>query len=406
MRIVIICQWFLPEFAPIGVILNELAQDLIARGHEVTIVTGFPNHPDGIVFNGYKKKLFSTEFIDGVKVVRCYLYTSPKKTFLRRLLNYISFAVTSFLATLKLKNQDILFVVSPPLSNGLIALALNKLKTLPYIFNVQDIYPDAAISTGVITNKSAIRLLKKIEKFVYNNSNGISVISPNFKVNLCNKGVPQDKVSVIYNWIDTNEIVPLSKDNGFSFKHGLKDRFVVLYSGTIGLISGAEIILECAKKLITHKDIVFLFVGEGVVKDGLQKQVQKFKLPNVKFLSFQPRKTLSQVQSSSDVSIVSLARGTGVTSVPSKVLGYMAAARPVIASVDSDSDTHVLIENAQCGICVGPGDSDALVQSILSFYYDRNKAKSMGENGRKFLIDNFHRTRITSQYEKLFTENV
>jgi colanic acid biosynthesis glycosyl transferase WcaI len=295
-------------------------------------------------------------------------------------------------------------MVSPPLSNGLIALLLHRLKGLRFVFNVQDLYPDAALSAGVIRNGLLIKILKKIELAVYRGAERVAVISGGFKENLIAKGVSDAKITIISNWLDTREIVPVPRNNEFARTHGLTDKFVVLYSGTIGMISGAEIIIECAQKLKTHGDILFLFVGEGVVKEAISKKAESIGLCNIRFLASQPREILSQVQSSADVSIVTLSKGKGKTSVPSKVLGYMAAARPVIASVDPESDTRRMIESAGCGICVDPEDVQGLSMAIESLYHDREKARLLGRRGREFLVSHYDRKVITSQYENLFSE--
>lgn len=402
MKILVVCQWFPPEYAPIGVMLHELAQDLAENGYEVTIITGFPNHPSGIVFGGYRKQLFLEERVGNVRIIRCYLYTSPRKTFLRRVMNYLTFAAASFWAALRLERQDLLFMVSPPLSNGLIALLLRKLRGLPYVFNIQDIYPDAAVSAGIIRNGLLIRLLQRLERAIYHNASGIAVISDGFRDNLFGKGVATDKVGVIYNWIDTNEIVPLPKETAFAREHDLAGKFVVLYSGTIGLISGAEILVECAARMTDCDDVVFLFVGEGVVKDRIQEEAAARSLRNVRFLPFQPRNLLSEVQSVADVSVVTLKKGKGMTSVPSKVLGYMAGARPVVASVDLESDTATLVRRAGCGLVVPPENAEELCAAIRELYEDRARAAACGRSGRLFLENNCGRSRITGQYVRFF----
>jgi colanic acid biosynthesis glycosyl transferase WcaI len=402
MKIVFICQWYPPEYAPIGVMFHELARDLSACGHIITVITGFPNHPAGVLFNGYNKKLFTDEIIDGVKVTRCYLYTSPRKNIFHRALNYITFSVTSFVAVLRLEKQDLLFIVSPPLSNGMISILLKKLKGLKFVFNVQDIYPDAAIESGIARNPLLIRIVKCLELCTYRSATRISVISEGFKENLARKGVPGSKISVVSNWLDSQEIKPMPKDNRFSRSYGLTEKFVVLYSGTIGIVSGAEILLECAAQLESTQDILFLFVGEGVIKDKIIEAARERQLGNVLFLPFQPRDILSEVQSTSDVSIVTMGKGKGRFSVPSKILGYMASARPVIASVDTDSDTKRIIEKSNCGICVDAEDAEGLKRAILDLYHDRRKAQELGRNGRDFMKKHCDRKEVTAQYQSLF----
>ncbi len=400
MRLAILCQWYPPEPAPIGIMLRELAQDLTVRGHEVAVVTGFPNHPAGLVHDAYRGKgFFVKEASDGIEINRCYLRASPKRTIANRLANFLSFSASSLVALLRMKRPDVLLVVSPPLSNGLVALVVSRIRGIRFVFNVQDIYPDAAIAMGVIRNRLLIRVLRKVERAIYRSARMITVISPGFRENLLGKGVPDRAIAVIHNWLDSREIVPMAKDNEFSRRHGLRDKYVVLYSGTIGMISGAEILVGCAERLAYLKDMLFLFVGEGVSKDRIMREARTRNLGNVKFLPLQDRSLLSSVLSSADVSVVTLRKGAGRSSVPSKVLGYMAAGRPIVASVDPESDTRKMIDRAGCGICVPPEDEMTLANALVALYRDARKAGAMGDSGRRFLADTLDRRHVTAQYE-------
>jgi colanic acid biosynthesis glycosyl transferase WcaI len=334
-------------------------------------------------------------------VTRCWLYVSPKKTVLGRLLNFISFGITSFLAVLLFEKPDLMLVVSPPLSNGLTAMMLKWLKGCRYIFNVQDIYPDAAVNAGVVNNSRLIGFFQKLEKAVYRKARKVTVISEGFKENLARKGVCAGKVEIIYNWIDASEIVPQPRKNDFSLRQGLNGKFVVLYSGTIGIISGAEIMLECAQSLKKHPDIVFLMVGEGVVKDRIREAALKRGLDNIQMLPFQPREILSQVLSSADLAVLTLQKNRGQSSVPSKLLGYLAAARPVAASLDQDSDTARFINRAGCGLCVPAEDAKSLTEAILTLYRDPDRRMKLGKSGREFLLKYCDRKAATSRYREL-----
>jgi colanic acid biosynthesis glycosyl transferase WcaI len=402
LRIAFVCQYFPPEPAPIGVMLGELAADLGAAGHRVTVVTGFPNHPGGAIYPGYRKRLFAREQRGSADIVRCWLYTSPSKRFLPRLANYLSFALTSAIAASRLRDHDLLFIVSPPLSNGLLAVALRKLFGLRYVFNVQDIYPDAAIAAGMIRNTFLIAIARALERMTYRHAEGVAVISEGFRNALQARGVAAGKVAVIPNWLDLEEITPRPRDNQFATDNGLAGKFVVLYSGTIGIISGAEVMLDCAQRLAGRPDILFLFVGEGVVKERLQREAAARGLGNMRFLPFQDRALLPQVQSAADLSVATLRPGQGRSSVPSKVLGYMAAARPVLAGVDGGSDTHRLIEQAGCGRWAAPGDAAALCEAILRIHGDRALGRRMGGNGRRYLETHCSRRTVTAQYARLF----
>ncbi len=403
-KAVIICQYYPPEQAPIGVMLKELAEDLAKDGHRVTVITGFPNHPLGKIFPGYNRKLFSNSVEGGVKVTRCWLHVSPKKTVFNRLLNFISFGISSFWAVLFFEKPDLILAVSPPLSNGITAMLLKGIKNCRYIFNVQDIYPDAAVNAGVVRDSRLISIFQKLELSIYRQARKVTVISEGFKENLALKGVPSGKIDIIYNWIDASEIAPQPRENDFSLKQGLKDKFVVLYSGTIGVVSGAEIMLECAQSLKDHPGIIFLMVGEGVVKDRIKAEAQYRGLDNIRMLPFQPREILSQVLSSADLTVLTLQKNRGKSSVPSKVLGYMAAARPVAASLDADSDTARFINLAGCGICVPAGDAKGLTGTILSLYNDPAHRHRLGQNGREFLLKYCDRKTATHRYQQLIEE--
>jgi colanic acid biosynthesis glycosyl transferase WcaI len=400
MRIGLICQYFPPEVAPIGVMVSELAHDLALSGHEVTIFTGFPNHPQGVVFAGYKCQLSgqSQRLSAGLIVRRNWLYVTPSKSFLPRVFNYLSFGLSTLLSAIY-RRQDVYLIISPPLSNFFIAVML-RLLGRRYVLNVQDIYPDAAVSVGILRNSILIAILKRFEKLAYRMADTITVISTGFRSNLIAKGVSADKLMVISNWINLDEIQPRPKINSFSLKHKISDQFVVLYSGTIGIVSGAEIMTEVAQLIEDEAAIALMIVGEGIVKSSLEVEAEAKKLNNIRFLPFQPREVLSELLSSASVGIVTLKPGHGANSVPSKILGYMAAGRPVIASVDPASDTWAFVEEAGCGICVPPGDAAALAKAILQLSRNAELGCRLGRNGRDYLEKNLSRTAVTKLYEE------
>lgn len=398
-RIALICQYSPPEVAPIGFMISELAHDLVLAGHHVSIFTGFPNHPAGKLFPGYCSRLrgLTEHRSDGVLIRRNWLYISSSKSVISRVLNYGSFALTTLVSAIWQKH-DVYFIVSPPLTNILIGFVL-RLFGRRYVLNVQDIYPDAAEATGVLRNKMLIRVLYMLERLAYRLAERVTVISNGFVRNLLAKGLPLEKIAFIPNWIDSDEISPQSQDNDFSRQHGLNNRFVVLYSGTIGLVSGAEIVLDMADNLARDEDVLVMMVGEGVVKTRIEEASVMRGLKNMRFAPFQPRGVLSNVLSSASVGLVTLLPGHGGNSVPSKILGYLAAGRPVIVSVDRGSDTWEFIQEAQCGLCVPPGDPVALALAVRKLRNDPILADRLGANGRTYLVENLHRRVITAKYE-------
>lgn len=405
MRIAAICQYSPPEVAPIGVMLAELCNDLAQQGHHTTVFTAFPNHPAGRLFPGFRLSFPGSSERHGRQraVWRSWIHISPSKSIPSRLFNYASFSILTTLACL-FRRHDVYLIVSPPISNFLICMAL-RAAGRRCVLNIQDIYPDAAIATGILRNKFIIRLLSIFEQLGYRSASMVVVISPGFAANLIAKGVPRQKIAIIPNWIDQSEIQPMERDNCFARSLGLVGHFTVLYSGTIGLVSGAEILLEVAKDLAEDPGITILLVGDGVAKQRIEQSAAAQQLRNLLFVPFQPRATLNEVLASANVGLVTLRPGHGRNSVPSKILGYLAAARAVIASVDHDSDTARFVADAKCGMCVPPGDPHALADAIRRLRANSEQADHMGALGRRYLDTHLRRDIITSRYSRLLCQN-
>lgn len=408
LRLVFVSQWYPPEQAPIGYMLRELAQELALRGHDVTVITGFPNHPRGEVFGGYRKRWRLDESGDGFKVRRVWLFTKANPGKLARILGFLSFTVTSAWALLTHRRTDLIFGVFQPLSVGVTLPLLARIKGARLVLNVQDLHPDVPIELGLIRNPLLIAVLRGVERFGYRAADGLAVICEAFKEHCIANGAKAGSVAVIPNWIDTEEIRPGERLNSFRSELGIPDDdVVVLYAGTIGMVSGAEVVLRAAAMLEkVQQGVRFVFVGEGPALAGLKAAAAELGLENILFAPFQPRKRLAEVQATADISLVTLKRGKGRTSVPSKVLGYMAAARPVVASVDRDSETARLISAAGCGVVVGPEDDKALADTIQRLALSVNDRYSMGVSGREFLEANYRKATVTQRYAELFERSL
>jgi colanic acid biosynthesis glycosyl transferase WcaI len=298
-------------------------------------------------------------------------------------------------------SYDVVLTPSPPLTNGLAAFLLSRLRGVPYVYNVQDIYPDVAIRMGVLTNPRVIAFFKRMESFVYYRAAAVSVISEGFRRNLLGKGVPDDKIEIIPNFMDTDFVRPLPRHNGFSAEHGLDDRFVVLFAGNVGMSQGLMKVLDTARLLEDHEDILFLIVGNGAAKPGLQDYAEDLGLENVRFLPFQPHEDLPEMYASSDVCLVPLRKGFTGESVPCKVFTITAAGRPLIASVDRDSDTYRFVEKAECGLWVEPENPDALAEAILTLYHDPDRRERLGRNGRAHVEARYTPQVVARQYASL-----
>ncbi|HMA53594.1 MAG TPA: glycosyltransferase family 4 protein, partial [Acidobacteriota bacterium] len=262
MRILMMTTYFAPDSAANAVIMTQLAEDLARLGHQITVVTSFPHYDQNRIPKRYRGRLWSKERSGDLSICRLYLYVPKRKTgFIGRLANYASWNLLSTLAGIMAKKFDLLFVPSPPLTNGAAGYAVSRIRGIPYVYNVQDIYPDIAVRLGVLKNKPMIGAFGRLERFVYRKAAAVSVLSEGFRSNLLAKGVPDRKIHVIPNFADTEFIRPLARRNRLSASLGLDDRFVVLYAGNIGLSQGLEAVLDAAVLLKDHPDIVFLIVG-------------------------------------------------------------------------------------------------------------------------------------------------
>lgn len=399
LHILLVTQWFPPEQAPVGHMMLELARSLVQHGHQVTVITGFPNHPEGRVFGGYSKRLILKEEIDSIQVWRVWLATSPKRTKLNRMLTFLSFTVSSSLVFLFAAKCDIVFAVLQPLSVGPFLSAVCRIKRAKLVFNVQDLHPDVPIDLGLIRNQLMIWFLRRIERFTYRHCNAVTTICEGFRNHIRSKRSAADSVYVIPNWIDTEAVRPQCRLTPFRKELGLNEEHIVcLFAGTVGHVSGADVLLDAAERLRTIKHIRFLFVGEGPIVPQLKESVARRGLSNVLFRGFQPRERLSEVQSTSDISLVTLKHGKGTHSVPSKVLGYMAAGRPIVASVHEDSETARQIRSADCGLVVPSEEAAALADAIKSLADNKATCDRLGRNGRTFVEHELAMDRVLERY--------
>lgn len=402
MRILLLTLYFAPDVAANAVIMTELAEQIVKSGHDVTVVTSFPHYASNAIAPEYQGRLFERDQYKGINVIRTYLYTLPnKQKMMPRLLNYLSFNALSTLASLFEGPYDIILAPSPPLTIGFTAWAVSRLKRIPYIYNVQDIYPDIAIRLGVLTNPQLIRFFTSLESFVYRKAAAITVLSQGFQANLLAKGVPQDKVRIIPNFVETDFVRPLPKDNSFARQHDLQDKFVVMYAGNVGMSQGLDVMLEAATHLEALSDILLLIVGNGAAKAGLEQQAAQMGLGNVSFLPFQSRSVLPEMYATADVSLVCLRRNIGSESVPSKAYTIMSSGRPLLAAVSEEAETKTLIEQAECGLWVEPEEPRALADAIRLLYHDSALRSRLGKNGRAEVQANYTPKRVAKQYVQL-----
>jgi len=401
MKILFMAQCYAPEDVSAAVLITELATDLVRRGHHVTVITGAPNYPYGRVFKGYRNPIYAMETLDGVRVIRTWSYISPSKKYWSRLFHYGTYSATSFYGGLFSGRPDVIVSYSPPLPLGLSAWFLSRIFRVPWVLQLEDLYPDAAVAAGVMKNQKAINFFYGMENFLYRNSQRISVISKIFERTLLSKGVPHSKIELIPIWADPDEVHPMQKQNSFRRLHGLENKFVVMYAGNIGLTSCLEDVLQAAEILTGQPDIQFVIIGEGVRKDALLAEKQSKQLTNILFLPFQPRDAFPEMLAAADVSLVTLNADAVLSSMPSKIFNIMASARPILAVSPPGSEIMQIVEESGCGWNVSPRSPIQLAEAILKLKELNIVRAQMGKKGRACLEKNYSRNHCIEKYERM-----
>jgi colanic acid biosynthesis glycosyl transferase WcaI len=407
MRILIYSYNYHPEPIGIAPLMTELAEGLVKKGHQVRVVTGLPNYPERKIYPEYRGKFYVTETINGVIIQRCYVWVKPLPGLIGRILLDGSFVVTSIIQALNGWKPEVILLTVPPLPVSVPAALLGKIYGCPIILNLQDILPDAAVHVGLIKSQSLIKVFTQLEKFAYKTATKITVIAEGFRDNLLNKGIPDEKMTLIPNWVDINFIRPLPKqeNNYFRKDHQLENKFVVLYSGNIALTQGLETVIKAAK-LIDISDIVFVIVGEEKALNRLQEYCEELQVNNVKLLPFQPREKLPEMLAASDVGLVLQKSNVIAFNMPSKIQVLLASGRPIIASVPSTGTAGKAINRSQGGLVIPPEDEAALADAVLELYHHPEKCATLGEKAREFALQEYAFEQSLNKYEQLFNDVV
>ena len=400
MRVLLITPFYSPDLGPSAPLFTMLCEDLVRLGHQVSVIAAVPHYPTGTVMPEFRGYLIQREERNGVDVTRVWVPSVNRARLSQRLLTFIVYQILAAAAGLR-RNYDVLIVSNPALEVALAFLVLGVLRQKPIIFSVHDIYPDVGIKLGVFRHRLVIRLVDRMERFCLDRAVYVRVLSEGFKETLNARGIPESKLALIWDWLDTDFIQPIPRANEFATHWALDRSFVVMYAGNIGLSQGLEHVVEAAKLLASEPSIRFVFVGDGAGKEGLEEAARSSGLTNVQLIPFQPRELLPQVLASADVSLITLKRGVGADSVPSKCYSILASGRPVIASVDQGSDTWNLIDRANCGLCVEPENPQVLADAILHLYKDESYRARLGANGRAYVVQRHSREAAAREFHQL-----
>lgn len=417
LRILYLPAYFFPETAASSYLGENRNEAFTNAGFEIDAYAPMPCR--GIskkLRKEYKKKRIEQLYHGKMILHRFSMYGEGSNTLLRAM-RYVFCWIIQLWKGLLAKDVDIIYLASTPPIQGILGALIKKYRSIPFVYNLQDIFPDSLVNNGLTKKGSLLwKIGRVIENFTYRNADKIIVISNDFKQNIMSKGVPEEKVVVVYNWVDQNAVVDVPRSENKLFDiYGLdREKFYVTYNGNIGLSQNIEMLLDIAEEFqkasktelkkttdrltsIDTSNIHFVLVGYGAYLDDVRRIIAERNLENVHLLPFQPYEDISHVFSLGDVSIVISKPGTGNASVPSKTWSIMSAARPVLANFD-ENELKSIIEKNECGIFTKAGDKDAFKEAIIQLYHDRELCKRLGQNGRKFIMDNLTKEVGTSKY--------
>lgn len=381
-KILLLTQWFDPEPTFKGLLFAKTLRD---KGYDVEVLTGFPNYPGGKIYKGYKISLYQKEIIDGITIHRVPLYPSHDGSALKRIFNYVSFLLSSILIGLiKTRNIDVIYSYHPPLTTALSAVVLGFFKRIPFVVDIQDLWPDTLMATGMINNKKILNVINFFCKFVYKSASEIVVLSPGFKQRLIERNVPSEKITVIYNWCDEKSI---SEYQPCSFNLP-NNKLNLVFAGNLGFAQGLDAIIDAAK-ILNKKQIPvnIIFIGDGVSKESAIENVKKSQIDNVFFIPRVPMTQVGDLLHKADMLLVHLNEDDLFKiTIPSRTQAYLATGKPIVMGVSGDASNLILESDA--GVICEPNNANSLSDAIIKLAsMSVSQRIDMGERGKSFYYD-------------------
>lgn len=400
MKILMLPAYYYPEQAASPYLGNNIREAMCNAGFILDLYTPMPTR--GVseeIRVEYKDRKVEYEYDNKLVIHRFSMYREGKNP-INRALRYVICWCVQLGKGMCAKDIDLIYLASTPPIQGILGCLLKKIKRVPFVYNLQDIFPDSLAGTGLVCKNGLIwKIGRVVENFTYKYADKIIVISEDFKKNIMAKGVPEEKIVVVYNWVDQNAVKDIDrKDNKLFDKYNLdRNKFFITYCGNIGLTQNMDLLLDVAKDLEDNEEIQFVLIGEGAYKEQVKEIIIKYSIKNVTLLPFQPYEDISHVFSLGDVGIIISKPGVGENSVPSKTWSIMSASRPVLANFDENEIKTILSKN-ECGVFTKAGDKVAFTDAIITLYRDRELCRKFGENGRRFVMENLTREIGTRKY--------
>jgi glycosyltransferase involved in cell wall biosynthesis len=397
-KIALLSHYFWPEMGAPSARLLELGRAWVARGHEVSVVTNFPNHPTGIIPEAYRGRRFLIESVQGLRIIRCRTYATPNRGFVRKILGHLVFMVQAVRqATPHVREADVLVVSSPTLFAAVAAFVISRQLGVPFVLEVRDLWPAIFVELGVIRNRLAIWSLERLELFLYRRSRAVVTVTRAFARDIAARGINPAKIEVIHNGVDLDAFQPGPADADLVAHMGLTGKLVVLYCGAHGISHGLTRILDVAARLRPDPRIHFLFVGEGAEKEALVARARELDLPNVSFGPGVSREKVPALYRSADVCLVPL-RAVGLfrSFVPSKMFEILACARPILASLEGEAAE--ILEASGAAIVVPPEDVDRICDAVTRLAADPSLRAALAARGRPFVAAHYDRNVLAERY--------
>lgn len=405
-KVLMILNYFYPDFASTGQLMTELCDEL-QNDFEITVISAFPSYT-GNVPKEYKDKFIVMQKYKNITILSVRVPEVNKTKKISRLKYIFSYFFYSIIAIFKSGKQDLVFSISqPPILGGVLGYIARLNKKAKFIYNIQDFNPEQIEAVSYSKNKFLIELARKIDNITCKKSDTVLVVGRDMQETLVkrfnNKNVPEN--TVINNWIDEKKVYPLPKNDTrvqeFKEKHGLSDKFVIMYSGNIGLYYDLENIIKVIKDFRDRDDIIFAFIGEGAMKQKLVTYCNENNMYNVKFIPYQNKEEIIYSLNSADIHIITNAKGIKGVSVPSKIYGVMAIGKPIFGVLEKGSEARNIIEDSNSGVCCEPGDYDNMASALEKLIKDVEESNKYN-NGRTYLVKNLSKKNSIEKYKKLF----
>lgn len=405
MRILFLSHYFPPEVNAPASRTFEHCREWARAGHKVTVVTCAPNHPQGKVYSGYRNRVLARETIDGINIIRIWTYVTANEGFLKRTLGYVSFMVSAILLLPFFGKADVVVTTSPQFFNGLAGYFVSRLKRIPWVLEIRDLWPDSILAVGAIRNRHVIALLSALERFAYRTASHIVVVTDSFKTHITRLGIARDRITVIKNGVDLDlfrqpnddEIAAIHDQIRDKTGTSLQGRFVAAYVGTHGMAHGLKTLLDAAQLCADDPRIVFLMVGDGAERKNLLELRNRMQLPNVLMLEQMPKSSMPAIWGVTDASLVLLKRSDLFkTVIPSKIFESMAMQKPIVMGVEGEAAT--LVESAAAGICIEPENAQQLASALKRLCNDNSLYAQMAQSGAGFVRTHFDRRRLAAVY--------